>query len=274
MIVAVLRGGIPIWLPAWLVEWSIARDERRARAIALTIHRREGSQNGKETIDTGRDTPERSREQTARRLDRRSSEAPRGGAAGNRSEDRGARSRDAIRPGEDLRARAPRVVVCRECSVPFTRHGAAARSSSFYRTEAENDTCIVCREGLDPTTLEPLAARGEPMDKPERLSDADLVEALELAAPRARLAAAEDLRRVADTIARLALEAGRRLREFAGDRALLELRDRCSRLEDAAFHFQTCSTCRREGEGACSSGARFAGYLRGEELEEGSTHAG
>ena len=31
---------------------------------------------------------------------------------------------------------------------------------------------------------------------------------------------------------------------------------------------------RREGEGACSSGARFAAYLRGEELEEGSTHAG
>lgn len=169
---------------------------------------------------------------------------------------------------------APRVVVCPQCSIPFTRHGAAARSSNFYRTQAENDTCITCREGLDPTTLEPLAAQGEPMEKPERLSDAELIEALELAAPRARLAAAEDLRRVADTIAGLALEAGRRLREFAGDRALLELRERASRLEDAAFHFQTCSTCRREGEGACSSGARFAAYLRGEELEEGSTHAG
>lgn len=48
---------------------------------------------------------------------------------------------------------APVVVVCLSCRVPFTRHG-AARSSGFYRTHEENDTCIVCREGLDPTTLE------------------------------------------------------------------------------------------------------------------------
>ncbi len=52
---------------------------------------------------------------------------------------------------------APLVVVCPICRVPFTRHG-AARSSNFYRTEAENDTCVVCREGLDPVTLERLEA--------------------------------------------------------------------------------------------------------------------
>jgi hypothetical protein len=50
---------------------------------------------------------------------------------------------------------APVVVVCPSCRVPFTRHG-AARSSDFYRTQTENDTCIVCREGLDPVTLERL----------------------------------------------------------------------------------------------------------------------
>jgi len=48
---------------------------------------------------------------------------------------------------------APVVVVCPLCRVPFTRHG-AARSSNFYRTHEENETCIVCREGLDPVTLE------------------------------------------------------------------------------------------------------------------------
>lgn len=51
-------------------------------------------------------------------------------------------------------------VVCPSCGVPFTRHG-AARSSCFYRTWEENNTCIVCREGLDPVTLEPLG-KGKP----------------------------------------------------------------------------------------------------------------
>jgi hypothetical protein len=48
------------------------------------------------------------------------------------------------------------IVICPTCGVPFTRTG-AAHSSGFYRTQEENDTCIVCREGLDPLTLEPLA---------------------------------------------------------------------------------------------------------------------
>lgn len=48
------------------------------------------------------------------------------------------------------------VVVCPTCGVEFTRHGAAS-SSHFYRTREDNETCIVCREGLDPETLEPLA---------------------------------------------------------------------------------------------------------------------
>jgi len=52
----------------------------------------------------------------------------------------------------------PRRVVCPACRVPFTRHG-AANSSHFYRTREENETCIVCREGLDPVTLKPLARR-------------------------------------------------------------------------------------------------------------------
>lgn len=107
------------------------------------------------------------------------------------------------------------------------------------------------------------------MIQPGKLSDVELVEALELAAPRARLAAAEDLRQIADMIAGLALEAAARLAEFAGDRKLLELRRRVSRLEDAAFHFQTCATCRRQGDGACNSGSWFAAFLRGEHDEEG-----
>ncbi len=54
------------------------------------------------------------------------------------------------------------IVVCSTCGVPFTRHG-GARSSCFYRTREENDTCIVCREGLDPVTLEPLdGGKGQP----------------------------------------------------------------------------------------------------------------
>lgn len=65
MIVATFRGGVPLWLPAWLVEWLTARDERRARAIALEVlgnwKRREGSDNG-ETNTAGRDTPQRASE--------------------------------------------------------------------------------------------------------------------------------------------------------------------------------------------------------------------
>lgn len=41
-------------------------------------------------------------------------------------------------------------VICPRCRVPFRRLGRAPRSSDFYRTAAENDTCVICREGLDP----------------------------------------------------------------------------------------------------------------------------
>jgi hypothetical protein len=51
------------------------------------------------------------------------------------------------------------------------------------------------------------------MKKPAEMSDAELIEALELAAPRIRLAAVEEFRQVADVIAELALEATRRLRD-------------------------------------------------------------
>jgi|GEM_PF-5777341 len=47
-------------------------------------------------------------------------------------------------------------VVCRSCGVPFTRYG-AARSSNFYLTDDENSTCICCKVGLDPDTLQPLS---------------------------------------------------------------------------------------------------------------------
>jgi hypothetical protein len=104
---------------------------------------------------------------------------------------------------------ASTTIVCGACGVPFTRTG-AARSSGFYRTHAENDTCICCREGLDPVTLEPLATRGQPM-KAETLTDVELIEALEGAGPRLRLARIEDLRQIADAIADVAAEAGRRL---------------------------------------------------------------
>ncbi len=52
------------------------------------------------------------------------------------------------------------VVVCPTCGVPFTRRGASS-SSHFYRTREENETCIVCREGLDPVTLERLPHEGK-----------------------------------------------------------------------------------------------------------------
>ncbi len=71
-------------------------------------------------------------------------------------------TRDSSRRIRELAAvRSPRVVVCPSCRVPFTRHGAAS-SSHFYRTPEENETCIVCREGLDPVTLEPLAGGRQP----------------------------------------------------------------------------------------------------------------
>jgi hypothetical protein len=97
VIVARFRGvGLPVWIPDWLLERLIARDERR--------------------------------------------------------------SVEAARALGPLSHPPPRVVVCPSCRVPFTRHG-GSRSSCFYRTREENDTCIVCREGLDPVTLEPLARR-------------------------------------------------------------------------------------------------------------------
>lgn len=104
--------------------------------------------------------------------------------------------------------------------------------------------------------------------KPARLSDAELLEGLEHAANRIAMTGAEDLRHVGDVLAGLALEAGARIRARGRDAlrdriALLE--DRASRLEDAAFHFQTCSVCKRQGEDFCSVGQRFAAYLRGEE---------
>ncbi len=102
--------------------------------------------------------------------------------------------------------------------------------------------------------------------KAARMTDAELLEAIELAAARARTPAAEDLRRIVDVLAGLGLEAASRIRARGRD----ELRERASRLEDAAFHFQTCSLCRREGDGACTSGSWFAGYLRGEYDEEGA----
>lgn len=57
--------------------------------------------------------------------------------------------------------------------------------------------------------------------KPEHMTDAQLIEALEMTAPRIRLAGVEEFRKVADTIAALAIEASRRLRdvlEIAGPR--------------------------------------------------------
>lgn len=47
----------------------------------------------------------------------------------------------------------------------------------------------------------------------EHMTDSELIEALELAAPRIRLCGVEEFRRVADTVAELAVEASRRLRD-------------------------------------------------------------
>lgn len=111
-----------------------------------------------------------------------------------------------------------RRVVCVTCRVPFTRSSAAARSSDFYRTREENDQCICCREGIDPDTLLPLA-RKDPIMKPaHNMSDEELGAAiLELAAPRVRMAPLEDLRKVADTLATLAVEAAGRLKDRRGE---------------------------------------------------------
>lgn len=54
---------------------------------------------------------------------------------------------------------ALRTVVCPACGVPYQRYG-TAQSSGFYLTPAENDTCIVCRLGLDPATLQPRVQAG------------------------------------------------------------------------------------------------------------------
>jgi hypothetical protein len=58
-----------------------------------------------------------------------------------------------------------------------------------------------------------------------------------------------------------AADADRVTREAEKER----LQKRASTLEDAAFHFQTCRTCRKVGEEECESGTRFAAFLRGEE---------
>jgi hypothetical protein len=99
------------------------------------------------------------------------------------------------------------------------------------------------------------------MKQPERMNDGELVEAILIVSARARMADAGDVRKAADVLAELAIEAGARIANRGRD----VLRDRVSRLEDAAFHFQTCSTCRRQGEEACKSGRWFAAYLRGED---------
>lgn len=41
-----LRGGFPIWIPNWLIDWLIASDERRARAAAVEVFRGELSDQG------------------------------------------------------------------------------------------------------------------------------------------------------------------------------------------------------------------------------------
>jgi hypothetical protein len=95
---------------------------------------------------------------------------------------------------------------------------------------------------------------------PARLTDAELLEAIARAAARAE---------ASNTFTGLALEAGARIRARGRD----ALRDRASCLEDAAFHFQTCSRCRTLGDAACESGSRFAAYLRGDiDLEGAPTH--
>ena len=75
------------------------------------------------------------------------------------------------------------------------------------------------------------------MKAPERLADLELVGLLELAASRARLAAPADLRRVADTIAGLALEAAGRLAHGSSAAARFDLERHLER--QAAFSDRT-----------------------------------
>lgn len=106
--------------------------------------------------------------------------------------------------------------------------------------------------------------------KADRMSDAEIVDFLEMGTIALRMARIEDLRRVSDNVADVVTVAADRLRELSSDRARQALERRASRLEDAAFHFQTCSTCKQHGDGACNSGRWFAGYLRGDHDEEGA----
>lgn len=138
---------------------------------------------------------------------------------------------------------APAVVVCPSCMVPFTRHG-AARSSAFYRTTEENDTCILCREGLDPVTLAPLSTRGSPM---KQMTDSELIDALEMIATSLRLARVEDLRHVGDRAAAIALEARARLLEVLALAEPWPTKDVLARLADAADHLLRDHGCDQHG---------------------------
>jgi hypothetical protein len=150
-------------------------------------------------------------------------------------------------------------VLCVTCGVPFTRSGPASGSSNFYRTREENDRCICCREGLDPETLAPLGGKDPTMKPCDEMTDSDLIENLELAATRARLARTEDLRKIADAIAELALEAADRLREILAIAQPWPTKDVLARLADAADHLlrdHGCDAHGYEGVGAARDQAR------------------
>jgi hypothetical protein len=72
---------------------------------------------------------------------------------------RAARRSCASGPWPRVPVRSGTIVVCPVCRVPFTRYGPT--STTFYRTAQENETCVICREGLDPATWLPTVDASE-----------------------------------------------------------------------------------------------------------------
>ncbi len=83
--------------------------------------------------------------------------------------------------------------------------------------------------------------------KAETLTDREMIDALELAAPRVRMADAGDVRRAADVLAELALEAADRLREILALAEPWPTKDVLARLADAADHLLRDHGCDAHG---------------------------
>ncbi len=97
--------------------------------------------------------------------------------------------------------------------------------------------------------------------KPNTLTDVELLEGVELAATRARLAGREELRKAADILAGLALEAAGRLRDVL-EIAPPRPRPLTGRARNVTIHPGGRLTCELEIDDA-AAGARFLEQIGG-----------